>query len=183
MHYSTAVKILAHRDEILKMRSEGVPVKKLVSKFGLHPPVINGILNGDDIYEEAKELISNREEIVKMYKEGASISEIASKFYYSRNRTRAILNEAGIKTNAYRKPSDINRICYQGIYDYFMEHPDESILSFIRKVYSPKSSSEKLRYFLFGEHDAAFTIPVLRRMCRVVGKPFEEAFAPREVKE
>lgn len=99
MHYSTAVKILAHRDEILKMRSEGVPVKKIAYKFGLHSPVIKGVLNGDDIYEEAEEIISNREEIVKMYKAGASISEIASKFYYSRNRTRAILNEAGIKTN------------------------------------------------------------------------------------
>ncbi len=40
--------------------------------------------------------------------------------------------------------------------------------------------SGKIRCFLKGENDSSFTIAQIRRMCEIVGKPFEETFKERE---
>lgn len=181
MYYTTAVTIVKHRDDMLKMRSKGGSLNAISGKYGLSISTIKLILQDGDIYDKAKATIVERDDMVKMYLDGATLQEIADEYFYTPQQIGHILRASGIGLNMRGRLFDVNRICYQGIYDYFMEHPDETISSFTCKIYSKNTKSMKIRRFLLGECDSTFSIPILNRICEVVGKSFEETFVPREV--
>lgn len=76
---------------------------------------------------------------------------------------------------------DIEKIVYKGVYDWFREHFDESIYSLCTKVYGCNCGNRHttIRDFLKGEHNTYFTIEQIKRLCEIVGKPFEEVFERR----
>lgn len=76
----------------------------------------------------------------------------------------------------------LENIKYKGIFEYFRENEEETVSSFSKKVYnSPYAGrTAMIREFITGKHDSYFTIEQIKRICDVVGKPFEEVFKERE---
>ena len=77
---------------------------------------------------------------------------------------------------------DIERIVYKGLYEYFVANPYESLTSFAKTVAMPMTGHyiEKIKNLLTGEHNSYFSIEQIKKICEVVGKPFEEVFEERE---
>ncbi len=49
-----------------------------------------------------------------------------------------------------------------------------------KKVYGyATGNTDKFKSFITGEHDSHFKLEHIKRLCEVVGKPFEETFAER----
>lgn len=71
-------------------------------------------------------------------------------------------------------------IKYKSIAEHFDGHARESISSFANAVGVPAGV---MKNFLTGKADSHFTISKIRRMCEIVGKPFEEVFAEDFVKD
>ncbi len=125
-------------------------------------------------------------EMYEMYKNGSTYQEIGDALGISRQAVHQRMiyykrKVMGIRGHGF----NINDIVYQGIYDWFNEHYDESIYSLLVKVYGRNSSSAgsyvKFREFIIGEHDTHFKIKTIKRLCEVIGKPFEEVFKRRDV--
>ncbi len=123
-------------------------------------------------------------EIYEMLQNGSTYQEIADIEGISKQAVhqRMILHKRkvyGIRGKSF----NINKIVYQGIYDWFKEHLNESLHSLCRKVYQRPNNSSivKLREFLKGKHDSIFKIEQIKRLCEVIGKPFEEVFKWRDV--
>lgn len=129
-------------------------------------------------------------EIVKMRMDGRTFQEIAD--YYGttkqavhtkfRSYLKILDGERG-RTVA-GKRFNINRIPYKGLYEHFREKETETISSFALKVSGSEAATnfiQKMKTFLNGTHNALFKIDQIKRMCEIVGKPFEEVFEEREV--
>lgn len=60
----------------------------------------------------------------------------------------------------------------------------ETVSSFALKIYGKDSSANrnisKVRGFIQGKYDTFFNIHQIKRMCEIIGKPFEEVFKERE---
>lgn len=124
-------------------------------------------------------------EMFEMRKGGATYQAIADKCGISKQAVYQKIYSYTRKLNGIRgKGFDINKIVYQGLYDWFNENMGESISSVCEKVF--KSTNEKnyilkFRYFVIGKHDSAFKVEHLKKLCEVTGKSFEELFKRRDV--
>lgn len=118
-------------------------------------------------------------EMKKMRDDGATLREIGEKHYMSPPRVSQLIKSDHIRGRGF----NINRIIYQGIYEHFVNTPKEHAGTFARKIHKncDDDYSTKMRYFLLGEHTARYSISDIKRICEIVGKPFEETFAPRKV--
>ena len=124
------------------------------------------------------------EEIYELYQNGSTYREIADRYGITRQTVAQRLKYykrkvAGIRGHNF----DINKIVYQGIYDWFREHYYESLSSLSKKIYGYYRPCEltKLRSFLIGEHETHFNVEQIKRMCELTGKSFEELFQRRDV--
>ena len=124
------------------------------------------------------------EQMHKMKLEGKTYTEIGEACGISRQQANYLLihydeSLKGMRGNGF----DINTIIYKGLYEHFRDNLYESITSFAKKVYGHTATSavSTMRTFLNGKHkEARFTVPMIKRMCEVTGKSFEELFELRE---
>ena len=125
-------------------------------------------------------------EMLKMRAEGATLTQIAEKAGISRQAVdEAIKRLATNLANGKRGHRlYVSEIKFQGFYDYFKENPKETISSFTRKVYGNHNGTgmAKLRAYITGKGNSYFTIPDIKKICEIIGKPFEEVFKEREGK-
>lgn len=121
--------------------------------------------------------------MLEMRLNGATFQEIGDAFGITRQGALSTVNNyckllAGIRGHGF----DVNQIKYQGIYEYFLKNPSESASSFVFKVFGYNSGkSNAMKHFLLGERTMYFSIEQVKRICEIVGKPFEEVFKEREV--
>ena len=80
-----------------------------------------------------------------------------------------------------------NQIKYQGIYEWFLEHVNDSIHSLCCKVFEsesyPSMYHNRMKSLITGDHNAFFTVPQIQKLCEIIGKPFEEVFKERETND
>ena len=122
-------------------------------------------------------------EMLQMRLDGATYQEIADICGISKQAVHESV------TRYYKRVVDGKRgqnfsceeIVYEGIYEHFMKDENESATSFSIKIFGINGSRAKnIRNFITGKNNSHFTIPQIKRMCEVVGKPFEEVFKERE---
>ena len=115
------------------------------------------------------------QDVVKMRVNGATYKEIADAFdvsvYFVRKKLAPYSNE--IKPHKRGRTLCLNQIIYKGIKDHFTNNKSETITSLCEKV---GVQSATLGNCIRGKTDTYFTIPQIKRMCKIVGKPFEEVF-------
>jgi predicted DNA-binding protein YlxM (UPF0122 family) len=125
-------------------------------------------------------------EMLQMRLDGATYQEIADICGISRQAVHEALKfyVKKITEESRGQKFSLKTIKYQGIYDYFKKNENETVASFANKVYGRKSGScqgaGKLRNFIKGDSDSYFNITQIKKMCEIIGKPFEEVFKERE---
>ncbi|MBE7039120.1 MAG: AsnC family protein [Ruminococcaceae bacterium] len=127
--------------------------------------------------------LEENKKIYEMLQNGATYQEIGDSFGISKQAVHNRITFYKRKLEGIRGHGfNIESIVYKGIYDYFKEHLNESLHSLCRKVYQRPNNSSivKLREFLKGKHDSIFKIEQIKRLCEVIGKPFEEVFERRD---
>lgn len=78
----------------------------------------------------------------------------------------------------------INTIVYQGIYDYFLDYPQESLITLTKKLkINDQNGFVNFRRFITGQNDVKVKISLIKKICDVIGKPFEEVFQERRTKD
>lgn len=120
----------------------------------------------------------------EMRKSGATYQAIADSCGISKQAVYQRIYHYVRKQNGIRgKGFDINKIPYQGLYDWFNENVGESVSSLCDKVFGNncKNRCYKFRYFIIGKHDSAFKVEHLKKLCEVTGKSFEDLFKRRDV--
>lgn len=127
-----------------------------------------------------------KEEMLQMRIDGATYQEIADVYGISRQAVHYALKKykerlvGEVRGRRFR----CNDIKYTGIYEYFKANKKETVSSFAIKVfnihtYNSGAISQKIRNFITGRNESHFTIEQIKRMCEIVGKPFEEVFKER----
>jgi hypothetical protein len=127
----------------------------------------------------------NAKEMLEMRVNGATLQEIADYYNISRQAVHSVLNNYTSRLCGKRCSLDVNDIIYKGIYDYFRSRPEEGILSLSKKVFGkdPAGKTRSLKSCIVGEHKMYFTVDQIKKLCEVVGKPFEEVFELRGEEE
>ena len=128
-------------------------------------------------------------EMFEMRQKGATFQEIGDAAGMSRQGAQGIVVRYAKNLVALKRGKGsglyLDKIVYQGIYEHFVKNEEETFTSFARKIYDhePSTTAMKMRGFLMGEHDSYYTIGQIKKMCEIVGKPFEEVFKERETDE
>lgn len=127
----------------------------------------------------------NAKEMLEMRVNGATLQEIADKYGVTRQAIHQTLKCYTDRLSGKRFGLDVNKIIYKGIAEHFLTHPEESMSSFSRKIfgYFEGIRPRDLRKNMFGEHEMYLSINQIKRICKVVGKPFEEVFELRGEEE
>lgn len=127
----------------------------------------------------------NAKEMLEMRVNGATFQEIANKYGISRQAVHQTLNSYMARLQGKRYALDVDKIIFKGIAEWFFENPDESMSSFSRKVfgYDTGAKVKDVRMNLYGEYTVYFSIEQIKKICEVIGKPFEEVFELRGVEE
>ena len=127
-----------------------------------------------------------QKEMLKMLLDGASYKEIADAYGISRQCVQKTINQYVKKLAADKRGRkfELNNIKYQGIYDYFEENVNETLTSFAMKVYEVDrekglKKSVTIKNLVTGNHNVHLTLPQIKKICEIVGKPFEEVFKER----
>ena len=78
----------------------------------------------------------------------------------------------------------INRIVFKGVYDYFIETEGMDFAKFAERVNADGNivSADTLRKILTGKKKMVH-IDVISRVCKVTGRPVEDAFTLRSLEE
>lgn len=115
------------------------------------------------------------QEMMKMRVDGATYQEIADRFGITRQRVYNILYEYSRKITAGARGRAFSflEIKFKGIRQHFADNDTETTCKFSEKVGVQPCT---MRNFLKGKSESYFTIPQIKRICEVVGKPFEEVF-------
>lgn len=127
-------------------------------------------------------------EMFEMRLNGASYQEIADACGLSKQCVNAKMRNYCEKKFLGRRvrgrSTNIEKIIYQGIYDYFDEKVDETFTSFAKKIYGSGTAYyiTKISRLICGENETWLTIAQIKKICDVCGKPFEEVFKERENK-
>ena len=123
------------------------------------------------------------EEMLEMRMNGATYQEIADICGISKQRVHQKIGEYSPRVKAIRRGSVyLEEIKYKGIYEFFKENLDVAFCGFVKGILGDIShcATEKMRRFLRGENEVKFSIPQIKKMCEVCGKPFEEVFKERK---
>lgn len=115
------------------------------------------------------------QEMLEMRVDGATYQEIADVCGCSRQfaeqRISAYIKR--MKVGARGKEFSYLEIKFKGIRGHFEVNTKETTTSFAEKVGVQPNT---MRNFLKGNSNSFFSIPQIKRMCEIVGKPFEEVF-------
>lgn len=114
-------------------------------------------------------------EMYEMRISGATYQEIADESGISKQAVHDALSRyirrltSGIRGH---------RLClfgikYKAIREYFANNVYESINTFAKKTDVQPAT---MKNFLTGKSESRFTIPQIKQICEIVGKPFEEVF-------
>ena len=130
-------------------------------------------------------MTDNSKKMLEMRMNGATFQEIGDTFGITRQGARSTINNyCRLLTGIRGQGFDIHQIKYEGIYEYFLENPIETIASFVIKVFGYYGGKTKgMKNFLIGEQTMYFSIEQVKRICEVVGRPFEEVFKERDCNE
>lgn len=74
----------------------------------------------------------------------------------------------------------IDDIVYKGIYDYFYKNKYESLTSFCKKITTNRGYVITFKRLVTGERDSRINISTIKKICKVIGEPFEVVFALRK---
>ena len=118
------------------------------------------------------------QEMLKMRIDGATYQEIADACGYTRQGVQKKLAEYSKKITGGKRGRgfSFHEIKYKGLKDWFAINETETVTTFAERVFGYESASTTLRNFLRGKNESSFTIPQIKRMCNVVGLPFEQVF-------
>ena len=121
-------------------------------------------------------------EMVKMRIDGATFQEIADACGVTKQAVQQKVSayyNGQLKSKRGRK-LNIQKIKYKGIYEYFVENPTETLTSFVNKVFGENgrcnSNVNKMSDFLYRKRESRFSIAQIKRICEIVGQPFEKTF-------
>lgn len=120
-------------------------------------------------------------EIIEKRKNGATYQEIADAVGISKQRVHRIMLKNSPEMKGMRRNHfDIERIIYKGIYDYFKSHPYESLSSFVVRIYGYTGNYiSTIRDFITGVCTSRLSVERIRKICEIVGMPFEKVFERR----
>ena len=115
------------------------------------------------------------EEMIKMRESGVSVREIADMCGTSRAAVYDKFYRYEMKTKIGRRSKFfwVRDIKFKAIREHFAANYKETPHSFANKV---GVASPTMKNFLLGKCDSYFNIKQIKKMCDVVGKPFEEVF-------
>lgn len=128
----------------------------------------------------------SNEEIYEALQNGATYQEIGDILGISRQAVNYRMKYFKRKVCGIRGHSfNIEKIVYQGIYDYFKDNYDQSIASLCKKVHGHANENTlvKFRNFIVGKTDTHLMIKHIKRLSEVTGKSFEELFKRRDMDE
>ena len=130
------------------------------------------------------EISKNAKAMYEMRQQGLTLEKIGNRYGVTRQAVHQTLRSYQRKVAGFRgKFFHVNEIVYQGIYDYFSDNIEESVSSFMAKLYGYDGGhTENFKRWLRGEQRSYFSVEEIQKMCEVVGKPFEETFKKRESK-
>ena len=122
-------------------------------------------------------------EMKEMRLKGATYTQIGKTCGVTRQRVNYLLTNYDKALKGMRgRGFDIEDIVYKGFYEYFRDNLYESITSFAVKVYGYSNNPfiQTFRKFVTGKQKRnTFPIPIIKKMCEVTGKNFEELFELR----
>ena len=122
-------------------------------------------------------------EMLQMRIDGATYQEIADAYGITRQRAYQIIASYldGLQKLTRGRGFPCEDIVYEGMFEYFSANERESLTSFAHKVLGSRGGgTATMRNFLTGRNESHFTIAQIKRMCEIVGKPFEETFKERD---
>lgn len=121
--------------------------------------------------------------MVEMRMDGTTYQEIGDAFGMSKQNAQDVLSRYYKRLSGHRgRGFTIENIAYEGIYDFFDKNKKMTVSRFASLIFgndAPRNVA-KVRGFIIGEHEALFKISHIKKMCELVGKPFEEVFKLRE---
>ena len=119
------------------------------------------------------------------FNDGLSFTDIAEKYGMSKQDVQQEVRRYTLYISGKRgKRFNINTIVYQGIYDYFLDHPQETLLSLTKKLkINDQNGFANFHRFITGQNDVKVKISLIKKICDVIGKPFEEVFIERRTKD
>jgi DNA-binding XRE family transcriptional regulator len=114
-------------------------------------------------------------EMLKMRCDGATYQEISDACGLTRQAVHLRITEytERITKGTRGKGFCLFDIKYKAIREHFADNSKLSISAFAKAV---GVNASTMRNFLTGKNASYFTIPQIRRMCEIVGKPFEDVF-------
>lgn len=124
-------------------------------------------------------------EMLEMRINGATFQEIADACGVSKQDAHERITRYFKKVVNSKRGQNFScdEIIYEGIYEHFMRDENESVTSFAAKVFEDNGTrSSTMKNFITGKNNSHFTVAQIKKICAVVGKPFEEVFKEREGK-
>ena len=130
------------------------------------------------------EISKNAKAMYELRQQGFTLEEIGNRYGVTKQAVHQTVKSYKRKVAGFRgKFFHVNEIVYQGIYDYFSENIEESVSSFMAKLYGYDGGhTENFKRWLRGEQESYFNVKEIQKMCEIVGKPFEETFKKRKSK-
>jgi predicted transcriptional regulator len=119
------------------------------------------------------------QEMLMMRMNGATYQEIADECGVSRQNVNERIHRytkrltSGVRGYGF----SLYDIRFKAIREHFEKNPKETVSSFSRAT---GVLPQTMRNFLTGTYESFFTVHQIRRMCEIVGKPFEEIFGGAE---
>lgn len=115
------------------------------------------------------------QEMLKMRIDGASFQEIADACGMTKQgvHKRLVQYAKKVTMGIRGKSFCLNDIKFAAIKVHFAYNDDETTTTFAQKV---GVSPGIIRNFIKGKTESYFTVSQIKKMCDVVGKPFEEVF-------
>lgn len=119
------------------------------------------------------------------FNDGLSFTDIADKCGISKQAVQQDVKRYALYISGKRgRRFNINTIVYQGIYDYFLDHPQETLLSLTKKLkINDQNGFVNFRRFITGQNDVKVKISLIKKVCDVICKPFEEVFVERRTED
>ena len=118
-------------------------------------------------------------EMLEMRMNGATYQEIANAFGMSKQCAhQTISNYCQVLSGIRGRGFDAKNIKYEGLQSYFLENHNETLSSFTEKIFGANTGNRvpTMRNFLTGKNATRFSIEQIKRICEIVGEPFEEVF-------
>ena len=187
-HYDGSVEIEKGKISMLQQKVDKswkfrITINSSVWDFKVDDIGVRYFLTKEEAEAEREGKKMTNKEMLEMRINGATFQEIADICGISKQDAHERINRYFKKVvNSKRgKNFTCDEIIYEGIYEHFMRDENESVTSFAVKVFGCNGSrASTTRNFITGKNETHFTINQIKKMCEIVGKPFEEVFKERE---